>query len=383
MTRRLRVGVVYGGRSGEHEVSLRSAATVIGALDAAKFEVVPIAITREGRWRTGLESLRLLDEAQRDLKPIADYGLEVTLAAEPSRRALIPLDDGPPPATLDVIFPVLHGTYGEDGTVQGLLEMAGIPYVGAGVLASAVGMDKGAMKAAFRDAGIPVCRWLVTRPHLEPVAEVERRIRESFGFPCFVKPANLGSSVGISKVNGPDGLAAALADAASFDPKVIVEEAVVARELECGVIGNDTPEASVVGEIVPSHEFYDYVDKYVDDGARTVIPADVPADVSDRMRALAIDTFRAVDCSGLARVDFFIEKASGRVLVNEINTMPGFTRSSMFPRLWEASGVPLAALVERLVTLAIERHAARERRTLTFATTSPISATTRSSAGSR
>lgn len=383
MTRRLRVGVVYGGRSGEHEVSLRSAATVIGALDAAKYEVVPIAITKEGRWRTGLESLRLLEEAQRELKPIADYGLEVTLAAEPSRRALIPLDDGPPPATLDVVFPVLHGTYGEDGTVQGLLEMAGIPYVGAGVLASAVGMDKGAMKAAFRDAGIPVCRWIVTRPHLEPVADVERRIRESFGFPCFVKPANLGSSVGISKVNGPESLAAALADAASFDPKVIIEEAVVARELECGVIGNDTPEASVVGEIVPSHEFYDYVDKYVDDGASTVIPADVPADVSDRMRALALDAFRAVDCSGLARVDFFIEKASGRVLVNEINTMPGFTRSSMFPRLWEASGLPLSALVERLVTLAVERHDAREKRTLTFSTTSPVSATTRSSAGSR
>jgi D-alanine-D-alanine ligase len=382
MTRRLRVGVVYGGRSGEHEVSLRSAATVIGALDAAKYEVVPIAITREGRWRTGLESLRLLDEAQRDLKPIPDYGLEVTLAAEPSRRALIPLDDGPPPATLDVVFPVLHGTYGEDGTVQGLLEMAGIPYVGAGVLASAVGMDKAAMKAAFRDAGIPVCRWLVTRPHLEAAADVERRIRETFGFPCFVKPANLGSSVGISKVNGPETLAAALAEAASFDPKVIVEEGVNARELECGVVGNDTPEVSVVGEIVPSHEFYDYVDKYVDDGARTVIPANLPPQTVETVRALAIDAFRAVDCSGLARVDFFVENTSGRVLVNEINTMPGFTRSSMFPRLWEASGLPLAALVERLIALAIERHAARERRTLTFTTTGAVSAT-RSSAGSR
>jgi D-alanine-D-alanine ligase len=382
MTRRVRVGVVYGGRSGEHEVSLRSAATVIGALDAAKFEVVPIAITREGRWRTGLESLRLLEEAQRDLKPIPDYGLEVTLAAEPSRRALIPLDDGPPPATLDVVFPVLHGTYGEDGTVQGLLEMAGIPYVGAGVLASAVGMDKAAMRAAFRDAGIPLCRWLVTRPHLESAADVERRIRETFGFPCFVKPANLGSSVGISKVNGPETLAAALAEAASFDPKVVVEEGVDARELECGVIGNDAPEASVVGEIVPSHEFYDYVDKYVDDGARSVIPANLPPQTVETVRALAIDAFRAVDCSGLARVDFFVEKTSGRVLVNEINTMPGFTRSSMFPRLWEASGLPLPALVERLVSLALERHAARARRTLTFTTTGAVNVT-RSSAGSR
>lgn len=382
MTRRLRVGVVYGGRSGEHEVSLRSATTVIAALDPTRFEVVPIAITREGRWRTGLESLRLLDEAQRDLRPIADYGLEVTLAAEPTRRALIPLDGGPPPATLDVVFPVLHGTYGEDGTVQGLLEMAGVPYVGAGVLASAVGMDKGAMKAAFRDAGIPVCRSLVAWPHREAAADVERRVREAFGFPCFVKPANLGSSVGISKVPAPEALAAALAEAAAFDPKVIVEEAIVARELECAVLGNDTPEASVVGEIVPSHEFYDYVDKYVDDGARIVIPAAIPQETADRIRALALDAFRAIDCSGLARVDFFLEKASGRVLVNEINTMPGFTRSSMYPRLWEASGLPLPALVERLVTLARERHAARERRTLTTGA-SPVSGSTRSSAGSR
>ncbi len=381
MTRRTRVGVLYGGRSGEHEVSLRSAATVIGALDASRFEVVPIAITREGRWRTGLESLRLLDEAQRDLKPISDYGLEVTLAAEPTRRALIPLDDGPPPATLDVVFPVLHGTYGEDGTVQGLLEMAGIPYVGAGVLASAVGMDKGAMKAAFRDAGIPVCRWLVAHPYRESADDVAARVGFGFGFPCFVKPANLGSSVGISKVADAGALATALAEAAAFDPKVIVEEAIDARELECGVLGNDAPEASVVGEIVPSHEFYDYVDKYVDDGASTVIPAAIPRETADSIRGLALDAFRAVDCSGLARVDFFLEKTTGRVLVNEINTMPGFTRTSMFPRLWEASGVPLPTLVERLVALAIERHAARERRMLSFK--APVSATPKSSVASR
>jgi len=364
--RRIRIGVLFGGRSGEHEISLRSASTVIGALDPQRYEVVPIGITPGGRWCTGDDSLRLLEEHQRELRPLPAHGAEVTLAAEPSRHALVPLAGGPCGPPLDVVFPVLHGTYGEDGTVQGLLELADVPYVGAGVLASAVGMDKGTMKAVFRDAGVPVCRWVVAWPHHEPVEGIAARVQATLGFPCFVKPANLGSSVGISKAHGPGDLAAALSEAASWDPKVVVEEAVAARELECGVIGNEHPEASVVGELVPSHEFYDYADKYMEDGARTVIPAPLPAGVADTVRDLAVRAFRAVDCAGLARVDFFLERQTNRVLVNEINTMPGFTRASMFPRLWQASGLELPALLDRLVALARARHAAHAKRRTSF-----------------
>jgi D-alanine-D-alanine ligase len=383
MTRRLRVGVIYGGRSGEHEVSLRSAATVIDAFDPARYEVVPIAITKDGRWLTGPESLRLLEEAQRTLAPVAEHGVEVMLPPVPSGGGLVPAAGGMADAALDVVFPVLHGTYGEDGTIQGLFELAGVPYVGAGVLASAAGMDKAVMKAVFRDAGIEVVPWLVVRPGTEPVQEVRARVDAAFGFPCFVKPCNLGSSVGISKVKSADALGAALAEAAAYDPRVIVEQAIEAREFECGVLGNEQAEASVMGELVPSHEFYDYADKYVEDGARIVIPADLPAEIADTMRALALRAFHAVDGSGLARVDFFLERGTDRVLVNEINTMPGFTSASQYPRLWEASGVPLPALVERLVALALERHAARGRRRLSFNPPGPVSAPPRSSQGGR
>jgi D-alanine-D-alanine ligase len=373
MTRRLRVGVVFGGRSGEHEVSLRSASSVIHALDPARYEVVPIAIAKDGRWRTGLDLLRLLDEAQRELRPFPDYGVEVTIPADPTRGALVPLGGGTP-VPLDVVFPVLHGTFGEDGTIQGLLELAGIPYVGAGVLASAVGMDKAAMKAAFRDAGLPVCRWLVTAPLREPGEAVRERVASELGFPCFVKPANLGSSVGIAKVNAPEMLAAALAEAAAYDPKVIVEEAVDAREFECAVLGNDTPEASVVGELIPSHEFYDYADKYVEQGARVAIPAPIAPAVSERIRELALAAFRAIDCAGLARVDFFVERGTDRVLLNEINTMPGFTTASMYPMLWKASGREWPAVVDALIALAEERHRTRAARRLSF--TPPTAAAT-------
>jgi D-alanine-D-alanine ligase len=380
MTRRLRVGVLYGGRSGEHEISLRSAATVISALDPARYDVVPIAIGKDGRWRTGIESLRVLDEAQRALKAIPDHGIEVTAAPEPTRRALVPLGGGTP-VPIDVVFPVLHGTYGEDGTVQGLFELADVPYVGSGVLASSVGMDKAIMKAVLRDAGIPICRWIVVHPALDPVDAVAARLTAEIGYPCFVKPANLGSSVGITKVKQAADLAAAIAEAGSYDPKIVIEAGIDARELECGVLGNEHPEVSGIGEVVPSHEFYDYADKYVDGGARTFIPASIPPEVAEEARVLAARTFRAVDASGMARVDFFLERGTDRLYVNEINTIPGFTATSMFPKLWEAAGRPLASVVDRLIELAIDRHAARAARRLSF-TPPAASAPRRSSGGS-
>src|SRR5258705_6116548 len=380
MTRR-RVGVLYGGRSGEHEISLRSAATVIAALDPARFDVVPIAIGKDGRWRTGIESLRLLDDAQRNLQAIPDHGVEVTTAPEPTRHALVPLGSGAP-IPLDVVFPVLHGTFGEDGTVQGLFELADIPYVGSGVLASAVGMDKAVMKAVFRDAGIPVCRWLVTWPGEESPEALATRVGTEIGYPCFVKPANLGSSVGITKVKDPSALAAAVAEAASFDPKVVIEVGIDARELECAVLGNERPEVSGIGEIVPSHEFYDYADKYVDGGAKALIPAPISAEVAEEARVLAARTFRAVDASGMARVDFFLERGTDRLYVNEINTIPGFTPTSMFPKLWEAAGRSFPSVVERLIELAIARHQARAARRLSFTPPSSSASVRRSSGGS-
>src|SRR5213080_3225866 len=369
MVKRLRVAVVYGGRSGEHEVSLRSAAAIIANLDPERYEVVPVAIGKEGRWHTGPESLEVLERSQRDLAPIPSHGLEVTLPPDPTRRGLVPLAGGPP-IPLDVVFPVLHGTYGEDGTIQGLLELADLPYVGAGVLASAAGMDKAIMKSVFRDAGIPVCRWLVARIGAEEPHALAQRVGTALGYPWFVKPANLGSSVGITKVKEPAGLAAAVAEAGAYDPKLVIEEAIDGREFECAVLGNDAPQASVVGELVPSREFYDYADKYVEQGAEIVIPARIPPETAEAMRALAVRAFRAVDCSGLARVDFFLGRG-GRVLVNEINTMPGFTAISMYPKLWEASGLAYPALVDRLIALALERHAARGKRRLSFTPPAP------------
>jgi len=370
MATRLRVGVVYGGRSGEHEVSLRSAASIIRALDRERYEVIPVAITKDGRWLTGPENLRLLETAQASLAAVPDHGTEVMLPADPTRHSLVPLAPVPEArrlaTALDVVFPVLHGTYGEDGTMQGLLELASLPYVGAGVLASAVGMDKAIMKSVFRDAGLPVCRWLVTRVGQEDPAALAGRVGVTLGFPCFVKPANLGSSVGITKVAAPAALAAAVAEAGAYDPKVVIEETITGRELECAVLGNDRPEASVVGELVPSHDFYDYADKYVDQGARILIPAPLPPDTAEEVRRLAVAAFQAVDCSGLARVDFFFEQPSGRVVLNEINTMPGFTSISMYPKLWQASGLAYPALLDRLIALAFERHAVRSARRLSF-----------------
>ena len=372
---KLRVGVLFGGRSGEHEVSLRSAASIIDAMDKSRYEVAPIGITKEGRWLAAGEAERLLGGTYRPL-PRADagepadtirseagvlqHGLPMVLAPDPSQR-----DTASQP--LDVIFPILHGTFGEDGTVQGLLELAGMAYVGGGVLASAAGMDKDVMKRLFRDHGVPVVPWLLfLRAEIEAhprrlAAAVEARFR----YPLFIKPANLGSSVGITKVHGRGELRPALELAATFDRKVLVERAVDGRELECSVLGNDHPRASVPGEIVPVHEFYDYAAKYLEEGSELIIPARLTAAQTRRVQELAVGAFRAIDCSGMARVDLFLERKTGRIYVNEINTIPGFTSISMFPKLWEASGLPYPKLIDRLIELALERH--REKQETQFA----------------
>src|SRR5437667_8648149 len=354
---RIRVGLLFGGRSGEHEVSLTSAASVLQALDPSKYEVVPIGITREGRWLIGTATDRLLPQ-------VLDTGQPVTPSLDPSTDGpqLVALGSGrgsaEPTGKLDVIFPVLHGTFGEDGTVQGLLELSGIPYVGPGVLASAVGMDKDVMKRLFRDADLPVVDWvLVLRSDWQnSPGEVRRRVRQKFRFPVFVKPANLGSSVGISKVHKLRELAAALDLAAAYDRKIIVEVGLDAREIECSVLGNDRPEASVPGEVISVNEFYDYEAKYVKEGSRLIIPAPLSKLETRRVRELAVGAFRAIDGAGMARVDFLLDRPSRKTFVNEINTIPGFTPISMYPKLWEASGLSYSRLLDRLIELALERH---------------------------
>jgi D-alanine-D-alanine ligase len=362
--RKLRIGVIFGGRSGEHEVSLASAASVLSAIDPERYEIVPMGIAKDGQWLVGGDPLRALADAA---------GVRLALpapasAAEPSAsRALarVPTAGGLPAgvaARLDVVFPVLHGPYGEDGTLQGLLELADVAYVGAGVLASAVGMDKATMKAVFRAHGLPVVDHLVVHEHewAEERDTVARRVERELGYPCFVKPSNLGSSVGISKVRRPEDLADAIAVALRHDRKVLVERAVSAREIEVSVLGNDHPEASVPGEIRPGKEWYDYEAKYTDGIAEVVIPAPLSDALVREFQRLAVAAFRAVDAAGLARVDFFLEGAS-RIWVNEINTIPGFTRFSAYPRLWEASGLPYPKLVDRLIELALERQAGKRR----------------------
>ncbi len=371
MKKRLRVGLLFGGRSGEHEVSLTSAASVRQALDPAKYDVVPIGITREGRWLVGSAADKLLPS-------VLQNGELVIPSVDPLGPKLIPLNSAvpavrahasnPAPGQLDVVLPVLHGTFGEDGTVQGLLELTGIPYVGAGVLASAAGMDKDVMKRLFRDAGLPVVEWvLVLRAEWEQdPAAARKRIEKEIRYPLFVKPANLGSSVGISKVHNAPELPAAMDLAAQYDRKILVEKAINAREIECSVLGNDQPEASVAGEIVPVNEFYDYEAKYVKEGSRLIIPAKLTAQQSKRVRQLAIRAFQAIDCAGMARVDFLLDRKSGKILVNEINTIPGFTSISMYPKLWEASGVSYSELLDRLIELALERHQQKLRTRYTY-----------------
>ncbi len=355
--KRLRVGVLFGGRSGEHEVSLSSAASVIRGLDPEKYEAVPIGITKDGRWLIGAGAQKMLPE-------VLKSGERVLLSADPSLAALVPLDESRGGAQrVDVVFPVLHGTYGEDGTVQGLLDLAGLPYVGAGVLGSAVGMDKDIQKRLLLQAGLPVGDFLaVQRSEWEKSRDaVLKSITKRFRFPVFVKPATLGSSVGMTKVHNREELAPALDSAAEFALKIVVERAIAGREIEVSVLGNDDPKASVPGEILPHREFYDYAAKYLEDGTKLVIPAKLTRAQVRRFQQFAVRAFRALDCAGMARVDFFLERRTRRILLNEINTIPGFTSISMYPKLWEASGLSFRELVDRLIELALERHREKAR----------------------
>jgi D-alanine-D-alanine ligase len=354
--KRLRVGVLFGGRSGEHEVSLASAASVIRGLDLDKYEPVPIGITKDGHWLVGEGAAKMLPE-------ILKGGRRVMLTADPTEAALVPLDRGAGAQRFDVIFPVMHGTFGEDGTIQGMLELAGLPYVGAGVLGSAVAMDKDVAKRLCQDAGITVVPWMaVPRWQWEKEPEaVKAAIEEKFEYPVFVKPATLGSSVGMSKVHAAEELAPAMNLAAEYGMKIMVEKAITGREIEVSVLGNHDPQASVPGEIVPHREFYDYTAKYLEEGTQLLIPADLkPAQVR-KFQALAIAAFRTLELYGMARVDFFLEKTSGKILWNEANTIPGFTSISMYPKLWEASGIGFRELIDKLIELAFEMHREKSR----------------------
>jgi D-alanine-D-alanine ligase len=365
MSRKVRVGLIFGGRSGEHEVSLASAQGIMSAIDKEKYEVVPIGITKEGRWLASGDPMKALSSG------VTSESEPAALLAEPTQRGLMRLEEREQEramavvqvSQLDVIFPILHGPYGEDGTVQGLLELAGIPYVGAGVTASAVGMDKALFKDIMRAHGLPVAPYLVIKRktwEAEPEGTIAR-IEAEIGYDCFVKPANLGSSVGITKVHSRTELWDALDDAARYDRKMIAEVAVDAREIEISVLGNDEPIASVPGEIIPCNEFYDYAAKYLDGESELLIPAPIPAETADLVRRLAVQAYKAIDCAGMARADFLLDRNTGQVYVNELNTIPGFTPISMYPKLWEASGISYSELIDRLIELALERHADKSR----------------------
>jgi D-alanine-D-alanine ligase len=352
---KLRVGVIYGGRSGEHEVSIASAASIFKHLDPAKYEAVPIKIGKDGRWALAGDVPKALSAAEvhRQTEGTALQPIEPTAALAPSR--------------IDVVFPVLHGPYGEDGTVQGLLELANIPYVGAGVLGSAVGMDKAVMKTLFAAHGLPMVPHLTVmrREWQSDPGTITSRVANELRYPVFVKPANLGSSVGISKAKNDESFREAMELALRFDKKIVIESGVAnAREIECAVLGNDEPEASVPGEIIVTHPdgFYSYTAKYIDsDGATTRIPADLPAALIEKVQRLSVDAFRALELSGMARVDFFVDGQTNALFLNEVNTIPGFTSISMYPKMWEASGLPYPALLDRLLTLALERHADKQQ----------------------
>jgi D-alanine-D-alanine ligase len=354
--KRLRVGVLFGGRSGEHEVSLASATSVIRGLDPDQYEAVPIGITKDGHWLVGEGAVKMLPE-------VLKGGRRVMLTADPTEAALVPLDRGAGAQRLDVIFPVMHGTFGEDGAIQGMLELAGLPYVGAGVLGSAIGMDKDVSKRLCQEAGIPVVPWITVHRwqwEKEPEA-VRAEIEGKFEYPVFVKPATLGSSVGMSKVHNAEELAPALNAACEYGMKILVEQAVTAREIEVSVLGNHEPQASVPGEIVPHREFYDYTAKYLEDGTQLIIPADLKPSQVTKIQSLAIKTFRTLELAGMARVDFFLERKGGKLYLNEANTIPGFTSISMYPKLWEASGISFRELIDKLIDLAFEMHNEKAR----------------------
>jgi D-alanine-D-alanine ligase len=391
--KKVRVGILFGGRSGEHEVSLLSAASVLNAIDRNKYEVVPIGITKEGRWLTATEAENLLSGKPLEHEPrhlragdpeatpgaaVLAAGEAVVVPPEPKKSggSLTPFQSDSALArrasdraiNVDVIFPILHGTFGEDGTIQGLLELADISYVGAGVLGSAAGMDKDIMKSLFRAAGLPIVKhvtFLRSDWETEP-KKIQKFVEKNLKYPVFVKPANLGSSVGISKARSRKELGPAITEAAKFDRKIVIEEGVggkkhKAREIECSVLGNDKPQASVPGEIVPCKEFYDYNAKYLDEGSELIIPAKLTKSETKKVQQIAIRAFQAVDCSGLARVDFLMDAKSRKIYLNEINTMPGFTSISMYPKLWAASGLSYPELIERLIELGLERHEDKKR----------------------
>lgn len=370
MPKKLRIGVIFGGRSGEHEVSLRSARSVIDAIDKSKYDVVPIAITKEGNWLGPAAATKLLPAETQRLVPATardNASGDVTILGDPSRTGLVRLDaNDQTREQLDVIFPVLHGTYGEDGTLQGLLEMAALPFVGCGTLASACGMDKVTMKALFKEAGLPICEytWFLRSEWESDPARVTRRVSREIGFPNFVKPANLGSSVGISKTTGKASFTKAVELAARYDRKIIVEELIDAREIECAVMGNDAPLASLPGEYVIHEEsarFLDYTEKYSSTGnVEFVVPARISKAAAKKIQSMAVSAYKAIDASGLSRVDFFL-KQNGELILNEINTLPGLTDVSGFPKMWAASGFQFPQVIDKLIEYAIERHRERSR----------------------
>ena len=339
--------MIYGGRSGEHEVSIASAASIFKHLDRSRYDAVPIRIEKDGRW------------ALTSKEPTAISAAEVLKQTDTEALQTVEPTTAVSGSGIDVVFPVLHGTYGEDGTIQGLLELANVPYVGCGVLGSAAGMDKAVMKKLFSASGLPVGPYIVALRHEwdRDASSIRQRVADALGYPVFVKPANLGSSVGISKAKSDGDFDSAMALALQFDRKIVIEAAVPnAREIECAVLGNDDPEASVPGEVIPSREFYDYEAKYLNDNSKTIIPAPLnPAETAE-IRRLSIDAFKAVECAGMARVDFLLSRDTGGLFVNEVNTIPGFTTISMYPKMWEASGLPYPELLDRLIQLALERH---------------------------
>jgi D-alanine-D-alanine ligase len=364
--KKLCVGVIFGSRSCEYEVSLHSATSVITYLDKDKYEVIPLGITKEGSWLLGVEPTQLLaaEKAKSEIENL-ERTRAIVLAGDPNVRTLLPLQDGKQinMGTLDVIFPVLHGPYGEDGTIQGLLEMADIPYVGCGVLGSALGMDKEKMKMIFRAVDLPIVESLTyqRRQWERSPAMIIHAIEHQLGYPCVVKPVNLGSSIGVSWVNNREAFIQAMGVAAEYDSKIIIERGLNIRELSCGVLGNDEPIASYVGELVTEETLLDYSAKYIHHGFHFVVPADIPPSLAEELRRMSIQAFLALDLSGLARVDFFLDRDSGQIYLNEVNTMPGFTEASVYPKLWQASGLPYQQLLDRLIELALERHEDRRR----------------------